>query len=433
MLTGEQQYREAKRIIPGGTQLLSKRPELYAPDLWPAYASKAKGTSIWDLDGNRYTDMSTMGIGSCLLGYAASEVNEAVKKAVDNGSMCSLNFSEEVELAQLLIELHPWAEMVRFARTGGEAVAVAVRLARSATGRSQVAFCGYHGWHDWYLAGNLAGDDALDGHLLPGLSPSGVPKELYGTSIPFHYNDKEEFERAISDREVAAVIMEPMRFKEPDNDFLSYVKRRSEQIGAVLIFDEITSGWRQCVGGLHMKLGIEPDISVFAKAMSNGYPCAAVLGKESLMQEAQKTFISSTYWTERIGFSAAISTIEAMIKQHVPQQLQEIGQRVQHIWKQTAEKTGLDIVIEGHASLSHFSLNYDENQILSTIITQQLLKRGFLGTTAFYPSSAHQKEDLDRYEQAFEAALMVVSDAVESGKPQSFLEGPVAQKGFARL
>jgi glutamate-1-semialdehyde aminotransferase len=417
MSKGEQQYSKAKRIIPGGTQLLSKRPELYAPDLWPPYASKAKGTSIWDLDGKRYTDMSTMGIGSCLLGYAAPEVNSAVKKAVDDGSMCSLNFAEEVELAQLLIDLHPWADMVRFARTGGEALTVAIRIARSATGRSKVAFCGYHGWHDWYLAGNLAESDALEGHLLPGLSPSGVPKELYDTATPFHYNNIEEFERAISDREVAAVIMEPMRFNEPESDFLSYVKRRAEQIGAVLIFDEVTSGWRQCVGGLHLKFGIEPDITVFAKAMSNGYPCAAVLGKESLMQEAQKTFISSTYWTERIGFTAAISTIETMLKHDVPQKLLEIGESVQHIWKYTAEKIGLDITIEGHPSLSHLTLHYEDDQILNTIITQQLLKQKFLGTTAFYPSIAHHKDDLQRYEQAFEDALMVVSDAIESGNP----------------
>jgi len=173
-------YRKAKKIIPGGTQLLSKRPEMFLPELWPAYYDKAKGCEVWDLDGKKYIDMSTMGVGSCILGYADDDVNKAVKSAVDRGNMCTLNAPEEVELAELLLKLHPWAEMVRYARTGGESMMIAVRIARAKSGKDTVLFCGYHGWHDWYLSSNLADEKSLDGHLLPGLNPLGVPRALKG-------------------------------------------------------------------------------------------------------------------------------------------------------------------------------------------------------------------------------------------------------------
>jgi glutamate-1-semialdehyde aminotransferase len=175
---GQRLYTQAKTRIPGGTQLLSKRPEMFLPDQWPSYYSRARGVEVWDLDGNKYIDMSYNGIGACVLGAADPDVDEAVKAAIDAGSMSTLNAPEEVELAELLCELHPWAEMVRYARSGGEAMAIAVRIARAKTRRDRVAFCGYHGWHDWYLAANLAEEKALDGHLLPGLEPTGVPRGL---------------------------------------------------------------------------------------------------------------------------------------------------------------------------------------------------------------------------------------------------------------
>ena len=181
---GQALYGKARSLLPGGSQLLSKRPEQFAPGLWPPYYERAVGCTLWDLDGNRYTDMTSMGIGSCILGYACPEVNEAVRRAVDAGSMTTLNCAEEVELAELLLELHPWAAKVRYARTGGEIMSVAVRIARASTGRDQIAFCGYHGWHDWYLAANLADNSTLDEHLLPGLSPKGVPRVTsYSTQI----------------------------------------------------------------------------------------------------------------------------------------------------------------------------------------------------------------------------------------------------------
>ena len=309
---GQALYGKAKARIRGGTQLLSKRPEMLAPEQWPSYYSRAQGSRIWDLDGNCYLDMSYSGIGACVLGYADPDVNAAVHAAVDRGSMSTLNCAEEVELADLLCEIHPWADMVRYTRCGGEAMAVAVRIARARTRRDKIAFCGYHGWHDWYLAANLGSDDALEGHLLPGLAPNGVPKVLAGTALPFRSNCIEEL-RAIVRRhggELAAVVMEPCRGGPPAHGFLEEVRAVAKQCDAILIFDEITSGWRLNSGGAHLLYGVPPDIAVFAKAISNGYPMAAILGTGEAMQAAEDCFISSTYWTESIGPAAALATIK---------------------------------------------------------------------------------------------------------------------------
>ena len=264
---GQSLYREAKLRIPGGTQLFSKRPELFLPEQWPSYYSQAKGVEVLDLDGNKYIDMSYMGIGACILGYADPEVDKAVKVAIDSGSMCTLNCPEEVELANLLCELHPWAEMVRYARMGGEATTIAVRIARAKTKKDKVVFCGYHGWHDWYLAANLGEKSALDGHLLPGLQPAGVPRCLRNTTFAFHYNKIEELKAITSQYrdEIAVIIMEPLRNYEPEPGFLEEVREIATNINAVLIFDEVSSGWRLTTGGAHLLYEVTPDIAVFGK------------------------------------------------------------------------------------------------------------------------------------------------------------------------
>src|SRR6267154_3283900 len=295
-MKGWEMFLRASRRIPGGTQLLSKRPSMYLPEQWPSYFAKAKGVEVTDLDGRTFTDMSMMGIGACVLGYADAEVDAAVKAAIDQGVASTLNCAEEVELADVLVELHPWAQMVRYARGGGEAMSIAVRIARARTGRDKVAFCGYHGWCDWYLAANLAEDEALDAHLLPGLEPRGVPRGLQGTALPFHYNHIEEL-KAIANanrNELAAIVMEPQRGQQPATGFLENVREIANELGAVLIFDEITTGFRMNDGGIHLLSGVNPDIAVFAKAMANGYAMAAVIGIERVMQAAQTTFISST-------------------------------------------------------------------------------------------------------------------------------------------
>ncbi|MEW5743977.1 MAG: aminotransferase class III-fold pyridoxal phosphate-dependent enzyme [Nitrospirota bacterium] len=429
-------YRKAKRIIPGGTQLLSKRPEMFLPEQWPSYYSKSKGVEVWDLDGNKFVDMSICGVGACILGYADREVDTAVKKAIAAGTMSTLNCPEEVELAELLCEIHPWAEMARFGRCGGEAMAVAVRIARAATGRDKVAFCGYHGWHDWYLSANLADDKNLDGQLLPGLEPAGVPRALKGTALPFHYNKPETLDALVAAEggSIAAIVMEPVRHAEPDLTFLSYVRATAERIGAVLVFDEVTSGWRMNVGGIHLLYGITPDIAVFAKGISNGYPMAAIIGKRAVMEAAQKTFISSTYWTEKIGPVAALATIRKMQHDSVPEHLCKIGSRIQRLWQKTAKKYGLKMKLHGIPPLSIFALDYGEQSpALHTLFTQEMVQRGFIASKAFYATYAHKSKHLSAYAAALDEVFSVLADALNKGRIAEALRGPVAHSGFKRL
>jgi glutamate-1-semialdehyde 2,1-aminomutase len=433
--SGQSLYARARRLIPGGTQLLSKRPEMFLPEQWPAYYAKASGDEIWDLDGKRYVDMSYSGIGACVLGYADPDVDRAVLSAVAAGTMSTLNCPEEVELAELLLELNPWAQRVRYARSGGEAMAMAVRIARAATGRDALAFCGYHGWHDWYLAANLGSESSLDGHLLPGLDPAGVPRGLAGTMLPFRYNRIEELEAAASARgsEIAAIVMEPIRGQAPRDGFLERVAEIARRLGAVLLFDEITSGFRLNTGGAHRLLGVDPDIAVYAKGMSNGYPMAAVVGRDSVMEAAQSSFISSTYWTERIGPVAALATIRKHRAEGVPARLQDLGRRVQESWEAAARDAKIEIEVGGIAPLSHFSFPGELAQATKTLFVQEMLERGFLASTAFYAMWAHTDAHVEAYGRAVAEVFGRLGRAIHEGSVEERLRGPVAHTGFRRL
>ncbi len=428
-------YQKAKAIIPGGTQLLSKRPEFFLPEQWPSYYSEARGVEVWDLDGKKYIDMSYMGLGACILGYADPDVDSAVKAAIDRGTITTLNCPEEVELAELLCELHPWAEMVRYARTGGEAMAIAVRIARARAKKDKIAFCGYHGWGDWYLAANLGEEDILDGHLLPGLEPAGVPRCLKGTALAFHYNKIDELKTIVTQNsnEIAAIVMEPLRNYEPEPGFLEEVREIATSIKAVLIFDEVSAGWRLITGGAHLVYGVTPDIAVFAKGMSNGYPMAAVIGTADTMQAAQDSFISSTYWTERTGPSAAMAAIRKHRDHNVSRHLISTGKRIQSGWQATTEKHDLKISIIGIPPLSHFSFDYENGQAIRTLFTQEMLKKGFLATNAFYAAYAHQDHHLDTYFKALDETFAFIAGAIAGNEVEKLLKGPIAHSGFYRL
>ena len=382
--TGQRLYRRAQQLIPGGTQLLSKRPQMFLPGQWPAYYTRAKGAEVWDLDGNRYIDATHFGVGAPLLGFADDDVDNAVVRAVRMGSASTLNCAEEVELAELMVELHPWAEMVRFARGGGEIMAIAARVARAATGRDKIAVCGYHGWCDWYLAANLHEDCALDGHLLPGLQPAGVPRGLASSARAFRYNDLAALERIAAESPLAAIILEPARNSGPAPGFLEGARRIADRAGAVLVFDEVTSGWRMNTGGIHLRLGVEPDLAGFAKGMGNGYPIAALIGKRSVMDAAQSTFISSTSWSERIGPAAALAAIRKHRSLAVAEHLVATGERVIEGWRQAASAAGIRIAAGGLAPLAHFSFEGESAAALATLFTERMLGRGYLAGTSFY-------------------------------------------------
>jgi glutamate-1-semialdehyde aminotransferase len=428
-------YRKAKKIIPGGTQLLSKRPEIFLPDNWPAYYKKCKGIRVWDLDNKEYLDFSISGVGACTLGYSDSDVDAAVKKAIKWGNMCTLNAPEEIELAKLLCNIHPWADMVRYARTGGEAMSVAIRIARAYTGKEKIIFCGYHGWHDWYISANLAQSSALDGQLLPGLEPAGVPRGLIGTAIPFKYNDLESFKTLIKkfDGEIAGVVMEPVRSFWPDHDFLQGIRSITKQKNIPLVFDEVTSGLRMNSGGIHLKLGINPDIAVFAKALGNGYPMAAIIGKAKIMSSAQSTFISSTYWTDRIGPCAALATLRKHKQLKVGDHLVKIGNLVQEGWKKFGEEYGLKIHITGIPPLSHWEIVCPDSQLVHTVIVKEMLKRGFLTSKTFYPTYAHKISDTHKYLTSLDEVLKRLAPYIKDSNIRKIYAGPVAHYGFKRL
>lgn len=424
----------AQNRIPGMTQLLSKRPDQFSLGVWPGYYKKAKGVEVWDLDGNKYIDMSIGGIGANVLGYADDDVNAAVIQAVNSGNSSSLNCPDEVELADVLCELHPWASKVRFARSGGEAVTIAIRIARAFTGKDKIAFCGYHGWHDWYLAANLGTENALGEHLLSGLSPKGVPQALAGTALPFRYNQLAELQAHFDQNpnQIAAIIMEPIRSDSPAPGFLEGVKQLAVKNGAVLIFDEISSGFRLNTGGAHLTFGLQPDIAVFSKALGNGYPVAAVVGND-VMQAAQDTFISSTNWTESIGSVAALATIRKHKANNVGAHLTKIGQMVQSGWEKISKEYNIPLHIGGIPPLSHFSFESPAGSELKALYVQFMLEKGFLASTSFYAMFAHQPEHVNSYLSAMDESFRKIADLVKAGKVKETLKGKPSAAGFKRL
>lgn len=434
MKTGQKLYKKAKKLIPGGTMLLSKRPEMFLPEHWPSYFSKAKGCSVWDLDGNELIDMSIMGIGTNTLGYGNAVVDNAVKETVNKGNMSTLNCPEEVYLAERLVEINPWADMVRFARSGGEANSIAIRIARAASAKDKVAICGYHGWHDWYLSANHNGNDDLSGHLLEGLSPKGVPENLKNTVYPFNYNNFEELLSIVNANDIGVIKMEVVRNFGPEDDFLHKVRKLATDRNIVLIFDECTSGFRETFGGIYQKYGVEPDMAMYGKTLANGYALTAVIGIKSVMEAAQNTFISSTFWTERIGPTAALATLKLMEKTKSWELITAIGNKMREGWQKLADDHNLKITISGIPSLSVYSFNSKKALEYKTFITQEMLSKGYLASTNFYASTAHNEDNLKLYFEALNDVYSIIADCEKGNKKiENLLKGPVCHAGFKRL
>lgn len=433
MGTGQKLWKRAKQIIPGGNMLLSKRAEMFLPEQWPAYFSKAKGCKVWDLDGKEYTDMSIMGIGTNILGYGHPEVDAAVQQTVTNGNMSTFNCPEEVYLAEKLIELHPWADMVRLARSGGEANAIAIRIARAASGKDKVAVCGYHGWHDWYLSANLGDDENLAGHLLPGLEPKGVPQNLRGTVFPFLYNDFAGLQALVDAQDIGVIKMEVVRNKGPEDNFLQKVRQLATDRGIVLIFDECTSGFRQTFGGLHKMYGVEPDMAMFGKALGNGYGITATIGRREVMEAAQSTFISSTFWTERIGPTAALATLEVMGRLQSWDTITQTGLKIRESWQRLADKHGLGIDHWGLPALTGFTFRSPDALAYKTLITQEMLAKGYLAGNSVYVCTEHTPDVLAGFFDALDPLFGVIKECEEGRDVMSLLKGPVCHGGFKRL
>ena len=276
-------WKQAKRIIPGGNSILSKRPERYTGEIWPTYFKKAKGCEVWDLENNRYYDFAQMGIGASILGYSNNSLNKFIKNKIDLGVTTTLNSYEEVELAKKLLNINQGFDGVKFARSGGEAMSVAIRLARAVKNNHQeIAFSGYHGWFDWYLATNLETKSNLNEHLLPGLDTIGVDKKLKGSIHPFGYNNYKELKKLIKkNKSVGIVVVESARYDYPDKNFVANVNKICKENDLILICDEITSGFRISNSGAYKKIGFKPDIVVYGKGLGNGFPITAIVGKKN--------------------------------------------------------------------------------------------------------------------------------------------------------
>jgi glutamate-1-semialdehyde 2,1-aminomutase len=431
---GQKLLKKAQKIIPGGNQLLSKRSEMFLPNLWPAYYNYSKGCIISDLNNKKYYDFAGMGVTSCVLGYADTDINKAIIKGLKKGSMSTLNAPEEVDLADRLIKIHKWAEMVRFSKSGGEACLIAIRIARAFTKKEKIAFCGYHGWHDWYMAANLGNSKNLDEQLLPGLGNKGVSKSFKNSIHSFNYNDINSLKKIFkkNKNQIGIVIMEPMRFTEPKNNFLLNVKKLAKKNGAVFIFDEITSGFHENLGGLHLKFKVNPDMAIFGKALGNGYPISAVIGKKKIMNFAQRTFISSTMWTERLGFIAGVTTLDKMKKLNVQKKLIILGKKIKTGWNKAAKKNKIKISISGLDSLPNFRFDYENRKEISTYFTQEMLELGFLAKEALAITYVYNDKIIKKYLKSVDLVFSKINYYQEK-KIKLPLKGPLKHSTLKRI
>ena len=390
-------WKYANKIIPGGNGLLSKRPQRFSPDNWPTYYTKAKDIYIWDINGKKFADMSIMGIGTAILGYANDELDNFIKKNISQGVNTTLNSLEEVSLAKELLKIDTFDDQVKFSRSGGEAVAIAIRIARAKNKKTKIAFSGYHGWQDWYLAANIKDKKNLNNHLLKNLDPIGVPKELIGSNIPIKFNDINHLIRTIKKNDVAAIIVEPGRFDYMEKKFAKKINYICKTKNICLIVDEITCGWRSNLGGLYKKIGLKPDMVIYGKALGNGYAISSVIGKKKYLKFANKSFISSTAWTERVGFCAALKTIQILKKKNY-QKIEKLSKIIKSDWKYYSNKHGVDIKVNNYSSIPSFQFNYgSKNDELYTIFTNLFLKKNILASNSIYLSFAHNSKNIKEY------------------------------------
>ena len=433
MNKGQLLLREAKKIIPGGNQLLSKRSEIFLPGLWPTYYKKAKGCRVWDLNNNVYYDFAGMGVTACVLGYSDDDINKSLNKGIRNGSMCTLNATEEIDLAKELLRIHRWSGMAKFCKSGGEACMVAIRIARAFTNKKNIAFCGYHGWHDWYLATNMGNSKNLDNQLLPGLKTKGVSDSFKNTIKPFMYNDINSLKKIFNrkNNNVGIIIMEPMRGVEPKKNFLKKVKAIAKRNKAILIFDEITSGFKDYYGGLHLKFNVNPDIAIFGKSIGNGYPISAIIGKKQIMQIAQDTFISSTMWTDRLGFIAAKATLDKLRKLKINKTLSNYGIKIKSGWIDLAKKNKIKISVSGQNSIPCLKFTYPNNSEILTYFTQEMLKKNFLAGSQVATTHAYNNSIINKYLKEVDKVFKKISFCLKRNKFP--LKGKVKHSTFRRL
>ena len=420
-------YRRAGELIPGYTQLKSRLASSFAEGVSPVYAQSAKGSRFIDVDGNEYIDWVNA-VSAVILGHADDVVDGAVKEQIDHGSIFTLNSPMEVELAEELVATIPSAEMVRYAKGGGDACAVAVRIARGATGRDKILFSGYHGWHDWYQSYHLSTDPTVP----DGGGGRGVPRALAGTALPFEEGDLASLRRLMEENrgEVAAIMMEPVRSELPKEGYLVAVNELAHANDAVLIFDEVSCGWRIAVGGAQQYLGITPDMTVVAKCMSNGYPMGAVVGSREVMEPAKEMFISSSYWSDCVGLAASITTIRELKRRDSTARFKEIGEDLRTALEAAIDSVGISARVTGLHTRPTVSIDVPEETLgskVNTLFIQEMALRGIHCHTGFMATLAHTAEDIRITAEAAAEALAVVRAGLEGDVERLLLTKPAKE------
>ena len=400
-------YARAESIIPAGSQTFSKGVTQFVEGFAPKYLHRGKGAKVWDVDGNEFLDY-IMACHPLILGYADDDVNRAVIEQLELGSTFSLMNELEVDVTELLIETVPCAEAARFGKNGADATSVGVRIARAVTGRDHIAYCGYHGWHDWYIANTDLN--------------SGIPEFNKRLAHSFTYNDLDSLERIFKENpdQVAIVIMEPLTVLEPKDDFLAEVKKMTHHYGALLMFDEIITGYRFAIGGAQELTGVTPDLTSLAKAVSNAIPLSAIVGKKEYLFALEKTFFSFTYGGDCIGLSAAKACIPKIRDLNVPAHLWEVGGVLKDGFNKLAADLGLDDIFQciGYPCRSIITMDgkgrYD-NLELKSYIQQELLREGVLWAAYHAMCWSHTRADVDFTLNAYETALRRFKNVRDKG------------------
>ncbi|MDE2825626.1 MAG: aminotransferase class III-fold pyridoxal phosphate-dependent enzyme [Gemmatimonadota bacterium] len=430
-------YRRAEELIPGWTQLISRRASQFANGVSPVYAESAKGARFVDVDGNEYLDMMNA-VSAIILGHADDVVDGAVKEQIDRGSIYTLNGPLEIELAEELIDTIPSAEMVRYAKAGGETCALAARIVRGTTGRDIILFCGYHGWHDWYQSANYLVDPESGEYPFAGIEPIGVPRVLAGTAIPFTYGDLDMLSDLLKryDGQVAAVMMEPARSELPPPGYLEGVKSLAHEHGALLVFDEVSCGWRFRIGGFQEYTGVTPDVTTLAKAMSNGYAMGAVVGSREAMAPAASMFVSSSYWSDNVGLAAALTTIRELKRRDSVPFFDAMGELVKKTMNEALASAGLPGACVGLSYNPGLAFDLPDPEltpVVSTLFVQEMSRRGVFTPTSFRVTMAHTEEDIRQLGEAAAEVFGLIKSGLDRGNLSELLVCDLKKEPFRRL
>lgn len=412
--------RRAKGLVPALTQTLAKGPTQYVQGVAPAYLERGSGCRVWDVDGNEFIDL-TMAVGPLSLGYSHPQVDAAIREQLSKGITFSLMHPLEVEVSEQLRRLIPGAERVRFSKTGADVTSAAVRLARAYTGRSKILCCGYHGWHDWY-AGTLPRN-------------AGVPRRISEMIQSVPYNDIHEL-REVLDDDTAAVILEPMIFEEPHPGFLKELRHLCSERGALLIFDEMWTGFRWALGGAQEAYGVTADLACFSKAMANGMPLSALTGSGAVMDLLDdQVFFFTTFGGEALSLAACAATLRELEQHGVPAVLAARGRRFQEAYRQLLTTLAIDYSrVIGHPSRSLITFDGDGDVplLMKSLVQQELIRQGVLWSGFFNMSWAHTDQDIEHVLKAFAAALGTLKRAIEAGALREALVGEPVQPVFRK-